>query len=216
VDAFDSTRFSKLLIAGAQALDFPLDNKQVDALLAYLSLFIKWNKAYNLSAIRQPEEMLYKHLLDSLSIAHALSQRDATRIIDVGTGPGLPGVPLAICFPQRNFTLLDSAGKKTRFLFQAAQSLKLTNITIENRRVEQFQPTQSFDIVLSRAFASLADMTRWCSHLVDENGEFWAMKGVFPHDELSQVEKHYKVDTCTPLAVPGEIGERCLLTIKHI
>ncbi|VUD64591.1 Ribosomal RNA small subunit methyltransferase G [Thalassocella blandensis] len=209
-----AARFSPILAHESNAMGFALSAAQIDSLLAYLELFIKWNKTYNLSAIRDPDEMLYKHLLDSLSIASHLSQSSFKHFIDVGTGGGLPGIPMAICFPERQFTLLDSAGKKMRFLFQVKQSLGLTNVDIQNCRVESFKPPHSFDVVMSRAFASLQDMTHHCAHLLDSHGEFWAMKGLIPKGELSEVEKHYKVEDCFSLSVPGDVGERCLVVLK--
>lgn len=196
---------------GCCQLSFQPDEPQLAALEQYLALFIKWNKAYNLSAIRDPEEMVSKHLLDSLSVAALI---EGQRLIDVGTGGGLPGIPLAICFPERRFTLLDSAGKKTRFLFQVKQALGLDNVSIQNCRVEAYQPEQAYDGVISRAFASLADMTGSCQHLLDSGGKFWAMKGVFPDRELSELEKHYIFETSFPLQVPGVDGQRCLVVLR--
>lgn len=188
---------------------------KVALLLDYLGLFIKWNKTYNLSAIRDPEEMLYKHLIDSLvTVPYVAANSWAQAIADVGTGGGLPGIPLAICFPERKFTLLDSAGKKMRFLFQVKQSLALENVDLQNLRVENYQPMDLYDVVTSRAFASLQDMTKWCDHLLANNGCFWAMKGVFPEDELRAVEKSYIVEQKLQLNVPGLEGERCLISLK--
>lgn len=196
---------------GLARLDLSLEPAQQQALLNYLALFAQWNKAYNLSAIRDPEAMLRLHLLDSLSIAPHLTGQ---RFIDVGTGGGLPGVPLAICFPQRHFTLLDSAGKKTRFLFHVKQQLGLQNLQIENCRVEAHRPAVLYEGVISRAFASLADMTQCCAHLLTPGGHFWAMKGVYPAAELSQIQKHYIVQRSIPLQVPGVDAERCLLVLS--
>lgn len=187
-----------------------LSDDQRGRLGAYLELFIKWNKSYNLSAIRDPQEMVGKHLLDSLSVAEHLT---GERFIDVGTGGGLPGIPLAITFPERHFTLLDSAGKKTRFLFQVKQALGLHNVQVENRRVESFLPDELYDGVISRAFASLQDMTDYCHHLLKPGGHFWAMKGVFPEHELSELKKHYIFEHNFPLQVPGVTGERCLIVL---
>ncbi len=211
---FDRTEFTKILTKGCRELGVELEPKAQERLLDYLALFIKWNKAYNLSAIRDPREMIDKHLLDSLAIVPQLLPSPADSILDVGTGGGLPGIPLAIVFPDKRFTLLDSAGKKTRFLLQTAHALGLKNVSVENRRVETFQPEKKFDIVVSRAFASIHDMISGCKHLLSVGGEFWAMKGVFPQDELSELETCYKVDACSTFQVPGNIGERCLLVIK--
>lgn len=208
------------LDSGAEYLHLEFDIKKRSALLDYLALFHKWNKTYNLSAVRDPQEMLVKHLLDSLSVVVKIAayvEKNPThiRFIDVGTGGGLPGIPLAIILPQLSLHLLDSAGKKTRFLFQVKQSLSLSNVEILNMRVESYKPEQVFHGVLSRAFASLDDMTRWCDHLLANDGLFWAMKGVFPQDELRQIEKHYKVDDYQKLSVPGLEGERCLIRLSR-
>ncbi len=211
---FDRVQFAQRLHDGAQSMQFNLSVEQENALLDYLALFAKWNRTYNLSAIRQFDEMLNKHLLDSLSIAFHVQASNHQRFIDVGTGGGLPGIPMAICFPERHFTLLDSAGKKTRFLFQVKQALSLTNVEIKNCRVEDYEPSEKFDVVVSRAFASLEDMTESCAHLLTQNGKFWAMKGLIPKQELSEVEKRYKVEHCFELQVPGNIGERCLIVLK--
>jgi len=192
-------------------MSLALDDVQLGQLMAYLDLFIKWNKAYNLSAIREPSDIVSKHLLDSLSIADYL---EGMRFIDVGTGGGLPGIPLAIVFPHRHFTLLDSAGKKTRFLFQVMQSLGLKNLAIENCRAETFQPEVFYDGVISRAFASLTDMTKYCGHLIAESGRFYAMKGVFPEHELSALGESFNVESHFPLQVSGLDEERCLIVLK--
>lgn len=206
--------YTSILTRGLLELGISIADHQLAALLEYHQRFIKWNQAYNLSAIRDPEEMLYKHLLDSLSVVPHVNKSQALHFVDVGTGGGLPGIPLAICFPERRFTLLDSAGKKTRFLQQTKFDMKLANVEVINRRVEDFLPATPFDVVISRAFATLYDMVSWCQHLIDDKGEFWAMKGVFPQDELSVLQKNYKVGSCSTLSVPGHIGERCLVVIQ--
>lgn len=193
-------------------MDINLTDLQVSLLLDYIQLFHKWNKTYNLSAIRDIESQVDRHLLDSLSVVPYI---EADNVIDVGTGGGLPGIPLAIMFPEKKFTLLDSAGKKTRFLFQVKTQLKLDNVQVENRRVESFQPERLFDAVISRAFASLKDMTDNCQHLLANDGVFYAMKGIYPTDELSEVEKNYKVSDSYPLQIPREDGERHLLVLTR-
>lgn len=198
------------LIAGAAEMGVTLDERQTSQLMNYIQLFNKWNKTYNLSAIRDLPSQVDRHLLDSLSVVPYI---DAERIIDVGTGGGLPGIPLAIMFPEKSFTLLDSAGKKTRFLFQVKTQLGLDNVQVENRRVESFKPEPLFDAVISRAFASLKDMTDGCHHLLAEDGVFYAMKGLYPTDELSELEKNYKVSASYPLQIPREDGARHLLVI---
>lgn len=206
--------FADSLERGAAEMGVILSSIQVRQLLDYLELLSKWNTRYNLSAIRNPQTMLYKHLLDSLSIAPELARSGKSRLIDVGTGAGLPGIPLAICFPEKHFSLLDAAGKKTRFLVQVKQTLALENVAILKTRVEDYRPTVGYEAVLSRAFAALVDMLHGTQHLLAAGGEFWAMKGVFPQRELSELEKHYKVKACITLQVPGDIGERCLLLIE--
>ena len=136
---------------------------QVSLLIQYVELLIKWNKAYNLTSVREPEDMLVKHIMDSLMVGDSLQ---GSSFIDVGTGPGLPGIPLAILYPEREFVLLDSLGKRITFLRQVVFQLKLPNVTPVLSRVEKYQPEQPFDGVLSRAFASLNDMVHWCEHLI--------------------------------------------------
>ncbi len=204
--------YSSAISAGAQQMGVELTDQKLELLVQYLELFIKWNKAYNLSAIRDPEQMIPLHLLDSL-IVHSYIQA-VDNIIDVGTGPGLPGIVLAIMNPEKQFTLLDSNGKKTRFLFQAKLALKLNNVTIINERVEAYQPEQGFDMIVSRAFASISDMTYWCTHLLAEKGIFLAMKGQYPTEEFAAVADKYELIETHSLDVPGVEAERHLLAFK--
>lgn len=202
------------LVSGAQQLGLDLTDQQKQGLISYLELLIKWNKAYNLTAIREPQAMVSLHLLDSLALVpYMLEAEDAENIIDVGTGPGLPGIILAIMFPNKSFTLLDSNGKKTRFLFQVKTALNLQNVTIVNDRVEAYQPAQPFDMIVSRAFASLADMVHWCQHLRSESGCFLAMKGQYPHEEIADIANDFKVTESLELMVPGVEGERHILRL---
>lgn len=196
---------------GIKTLGLSCTSQQIEQLLAYLEMLQRWNKAYNLTAIREPIQMVRLHLLDSLAI-HPYVQ-GVKHIIDVGTGPGLPGIPLAILNPDINFTLLDSNGKKTRFLFQAINDLSLANAKEINHRVEKYQPEQSFDIVLSRAFSSISDMLTQCDHLVSDSGCFLAMKGKKPDSELSQITKDYKVVDLSQINVPQVDSERHLIKI---
>lgn len=202
------------LESGIAELGCKVSNQQAEQLLTYLNEFHKWNRAYNLSAVRDIDAMLDRHLLDSLSVLAHVEARQPRRLIDVGTGGGLPGIPLAIALPGCQITLLDSNGKKTRFLFHLKTLLKLDNVTTENRRVEQFQTDQPFDIVVSRAFASLADMVSGCEHLLSKEGLFMAMKGVYPESELAEVEGRVKLVQSHRLQVPGNEGERHLLELK--
>ena len=201
-----------ILEAGMQQMGVEYSSEQRDMLLTYLQLLMTWNKAYNLTAIRDPGEMIKLHLLDSLAVLPHVAGR---RLIDVGTGAGLPGIPLAIMCPERDFTLLDSNGKKTRFLFQARCDLGLSNLKEINSRVENHRPEVPYDAVLSRAFTSVADMVNKCSHLLSPEGLFLAMKGKFPQSELSEVGKGYKVNASHILQVPGVDGERHLIVISR-
>jgi len=199
------------LETGLRELNLNCSPLQLEKLLKYLELLQRWNKAFNLTAIRDPHQMVRLHLLDSLAI-HPYIQ-GLKSIIDVGTGPGLPGIPLAILNPEINFTLLDSNGKKTRFLFQAINELKLTNASEINHRVEAYQPNQLFDAVISRAFSSISDMLNQCDHLVSDQGCFLAMKGKKPDSELSQMTKAYKVVEVNEVNVPLIDSERHLIKI---
>lgn len=189
-----------------------LSEQQVDQLIAYVELLNKWNKAYNLTSIRDPQEMLIKHILDSLMVGEVLN---GDNFIDVGTGPGLPGIPLAIMFPEKNFVLLDSLGKRITFLRQVVFQLKLNNVTPVLSRVEKYQE-QQFDGVLSRAFASINDMLQWCQHLVNEKGCFYALKGLLPSDEIAQLPENIIVKKVHQIAVPNLDAERHVIELIKI
>jgi 16S rRNA (guanine527-N7)-methyltransferase len=206
----------EILVQGANEMKVALTELQISNLLNYIREFDKWNKAYNLSAIRDIRQMVARHLLDSLSVVpYFLKTAHSTEnIIDVGTGGGLPGIPLAIMFPEKKFTLLDSAGKKARFLFHVKTLLKLDNVNVENRRVEEFQPAQKFNAVISRAFASLQDMTEGCEHLLEDSGVFLAMKGIYPQDELAPIANKIALLECIKLEVAETDGERHLLVLQ--
>jgi 16S rRNA (guanine527-N7)-methyltransferase len=215
----------QLLIKGAAEMGVDLTLLQAEQLMLYINEFEKWNKAYNLSAVRELEQMIGRHLLDSLSVVPWLREKIGLQeklgqnpewqsIIDVGTGGGLPGIPLSIMFPQINWTLLDSNGKKMRFLFHIKTLLKLDNVSVENRRVESFQPEKKFDAVISRAFASLQDMTEGCSHLLKPEGIFLAMKGLFPQDEMEPIKNKIDLLETIKLKVAATEGERHLLVLQ--
>jgi len=182
----------------------------VDALMNYLRLLDKWNRAYNLTAIRDLPSMISKHVLDSLAIAPWIKPIEGTRLLDVGSGAGLPGIPLAIAHPELQVTLLDSNGKKIRFLQEAKRILKLDNIEIKQTRVESYHPNQGFDTVTSRAFSDLSQMISWTKHLLTDTGKWLAMKGRYPETELRTINFSYQVKTYT---VSGLEGERCCVII---
>lgn len=188
-----------------------LTDHQKTLLVAYVDMLHKWNKAYNLTSVRDPNEMLVRHILDSIVVAPDLQGQ---RFIDVGTGPGLPGIPLAIVLPDAHFTLLDSLGKRVRFLRQVQHELKLENITPVQSRVEAYPSEPPFDGVISRAFASLNDMVSWCHHLPGEKGRFYALKGQLPGDEIASLPDNFSVESVEKLRVPQLEGERHLVIIK--
>jgi len=199
------------LRAGLKTLQLSLSDYQVVALLGYLELLAKWNKTYNFTAVRSPELMVDRHLLDSLSVAVHLK---GERFVDIGSGAGLPGIPLAIVFPKLHFDLIDSLGKRTRFLFQVKMALGLDNIEIHQCRAETFQLQLGYDGVLSRAFASLADMLLACGHLTRNGGVFYAMKGVYPAAELADIGPAYFPLAVHRLEVPGVDEERHLVLLS--
>jgi 16S rRNA (guanine527-N7)-methyltransferase len=188
-----------------------LTPQQVKRLLCYLDILEKWNKAYNLTAVRDKNQMLFTHILDSLSISTFIKGK---RILDAGTGAGLPGVPLAIIYPNRNFTLLDSNGKKIRFLFHVKKQLELNNLNEVQSRLETYIPKAPYDSVTSRALSNLSDIAQKTEHLLVKGGRIYAMKGRFPQEELSILTKHYKVVSSHKLLVPGIKSERHLIEIE--
>jgi len=195
---------------GCDQLGLAPDARQLEHLLDYLDLLARWNKTYNLTAVRDPGQMVTRHLLDSLAVAPWLR---GERFLDVGSGAGLPGVPLAIIHPQYELHLLDSSGKKARFLFQVKTALCLDNIVVHRARVESFRVTLPFDAVLSRAFASLLDMTAACRHLLAPGGRLLAMKGAYPATELADLRQSYSEVVVHPLVVPGLAEQRHLVEI---
>ena len=188
-----------------------LTDQQKQQLVDFVKLLDKWNKAYNLTSVRNPDEMLVKHIMDSLVVSQHLQGQ---RFIDVGTGPGLPGIPLAIANPDKQFVLLDSLGKRITFIKNAIRELKLTNVTPVLSRVEEYQE-QQFDGVLSRAFASLSDMVNWCHHLPNTSGCFYALKGQYQQEELAEVNQPVELIDVIKLSVPELIGKRHLVVLKN-
>jgi 16S rRNA (guanine527-N7)-methyltransferase len=181
-------------------LELVLSLDQKANLVTYIELMGRWNRAYNLTAVRDPLAMVTRHVSDSLAIASLIP---AATVLDVGTGPGLPGIPLAIALPRQNFHLLDANGKKTRFLFQVKNQLHLPNIEIKETRVENFQVEQGYDCVVSRAFASLSVMVKSCRHLLSQQGRIFAMKSAAVHAELDEIADLAELIALKEIKVPG-------------
>ena len=197
----------KILVSGLEALNLSIAEDKVGQLLGFIKLLEKWNKAYNLTAIRDREAMVRLHLLDSLAILPFI---EGKRVIDIGTGAGLPGIPLAIYLPDIEFVLLDSNAKKTRFVQQAIIDLKLGNVSVCHNRVEQYHPEKGFDTAITRAFAGLSDIVQLTAHLLNKDGVLLAMKGQAP--EVLELES--ALTTLIPVNVPGITAERCLVRIQ--
>ncbi|WP_431264460.1 16S rRNA (guanine(527)-N(7))-methyltransferase RsmG [Roseateles chitinivorans] len=207
------------LATAAETLGLGLTDEQLDRLIAYLGLLSKWNKVYNLTAVRDPEAMLTQHLVDSLSLIPPLRRHAAgqpLRLMDVGSGGGLPGVVIAICDPTTDVTCVDTVGKKAFFIAQVAAEIGLPNLHAEHSRVEQLKTTP-FDVITSRAFASLADFTEWTRMHLKPDAVWAAMKGQHPTDELTELATRapdLSVFHVEQLNVPGLDAQRCLLWIR--
>ena len=195
---------------GLIALGLTLDRDTQQRLLDYIALIEKWNRVYNLTAIREPEKMVSRHLLDSLAVAPHLH---AKRLLDVGSGAGLPGIPLALAKPDTHVTLLDSNHKKAAFLNQAVIELKLKNAEVCSERVESWQTQNRFDVIISRAFSDMGEFVRITRHLLAPGGMFAAMKGLYPYEEIDKLPPGCKVQQVLPLAIPGLEGARYLVLI---
>ena len=201
------------LAAGCAALGLTLPTAALAALSSYLDLLEKWNRAYNLTAVRERDAMVTRHLLDSLAVLPHLPASGS--FVDVGTGPGLPGIPLAIAAPVHRYCLLDSNGKKTRFLNQCVLELGLDNVEVIHGRAEACRPEQPFRQISSRAFTALDNLVDWCGRLLADDGEFLAMKGLFPDDEVAALPAGWQVKSSHALTVPGADGERHLLIVAR-
>lgn len=208
------------LRAGLDVLALVLDDAQVAALLDYIALIQKWTTVYNLTAVREPRDMLTHHVLDSLAVVGPLRQQlqalglgPAVRVLDVGAGAGLPGVVLAVCEPAMTVHCVDTVAKKAAFVQQAAVSLKLANLRGIHARVESV--TEPYDVVCSRAFASLADFTRWSALALAPAGVWMAMKGKHPDAELAALAANVVVFHVEPLQVPGLDAQRCLVWMRR-
>ncbi len=199
-----------LLTDGATRLGLDLAEATVERLLDYIDLLVRWNRAYNLSAVRDPREMITRHLLDSLAITPWVT---GDRLADVGSGAGLPGLPLAILAPRRQVLLIDANGKKARFLRAAIRDLGLRNARVAESRVEDVEET--FDCVTARAFATLAEMLQGGGQLLGPDGRWLAMKGRFPQDEIDAVPAGFRIEAVHALEVPGLDAARHLVVIQR-
>jgi 16S rRNA (guanine527-N7)-methyltransferase len=212
---FDRPALTRTLTSGVRELHLELSDRQIAQLIDYVALLSKWNAVYNLTAVRDPMQMVTQHLLDSLAAVSAFA--DARNVLDVGAGGGLPGMVLAIwaieARPAMRISMIDTVHKKTAFLTQARGELGLTNTTVYTARVEQLQVQQKFDVITSRAFAELSDFIKWSAHLLADGGRFIAMKGVAPHDEIARLPAQWKVTELRPLTVPGLGAERHLVFV---
>jgi 16S rRNA (guanine527-N7)-methyltransferase len=205
---------AELLAAGVAEMGLDVTSEQQQKLLQYLSLLNKWNKVYNLTAVREPLEMVTLHLLDSLSVLPYIS---AKNLLDVGSGGGLPGIVLAICLPHLQVTTIDTVQKKAIFMRQVKGELGLDNLQVMHGRVESYQPSEKFELIVSRAFSELALFVNLTKHLLIQNGRWLAMKGQLPQSELEAVELEnldVKVKKIIPLTVAGLDAERHLLILE--
>lgn len=213
MQGFDRITLTTMLADGAASLQLDLNQQQITLLIDYLALLIKWNAVYNLTAVRDPAQMVIQHVLDSLAVVSAFD--GASNVLDVGAGGGLPGMVLAIARPDMQVAMIDTVHKKTAFLTQVKVELGLRNVTVHTARVEQLRVAQQFDVITSRAFAELADFINWSGHLLAPGGRFIAMKGVNPEQEISRLPAGWLVREVRALAVPGLQAERHLIFIER-
>lgn len=209
---FNREVVADVLNQGIKQLPLQLSEEQVEKLLDYLHLLNKWNSVYNLTSVRDPLEMVKLHLLDSLAAVPAF--KDAANVLDVGAGGGLPGMVLAISRPDMQVSMIDTVHKKTAFLNQVKAELELGNVTVYTRKVQELEVKTKFDVITSRAFADLSDFVNWSGHLLQEGGQFIALKGTAPAEERERLPAPWKVQKLEPLAVPGLDAERHLVFIQ--
>jgi len=215
--AFDRPALSDALRKGVAGLPLALGDAQFERLLDYLALLSKWNAVYNLTAVRDPSQMVVQHLLDSLAAVPAFAS--ARRVLDVGSGGGLPGMVLAIwaqeAQPDMRIAMIDTVHKKTAFLTQVKAELGLANVTVHTGRVEALQVSEPFDVITSRAFADLSDFVNWSGHLLADGGRFIAMKGLAASEETDRLPAEWRIVEKTPLTVPGLDAERHLVIMAR-
>lgn len=190
-----------------------ITDAQADTLVQLVLMLTKWNKAYNLTSVRDPQQMLIRHIMDSILVAPYVT---GEHVADVGTGPGLPGLPLAIMHPDKKFVLIDSLGKRMNFIRQFVHQQGLHNVTVVQSRVEAYHPQIAFDCVLSRAFASLADMLAWCHHLPSPHGQFVALKGQLDESELHNIPANYQISATHRVEVPQLDAERHVVVLNQV
>lgn len=212
VDNMRALSAGELLKQGLVAMDCLLDDARQSQLSCFIDTLLRWNRVFNLTGARTVEELIVYHILDSLAVGPLLR---GPRIVDVGTGAGLPGIPLAIRYPQWEFVLLDSNRRKVRFLEQTVIHLGLGNVSVESRRIQEYQPDMMFNSVISRAFASLADLVADAGKLCAETGQVLAMKGRIPEDELRSLPPAYRVASIERLVVPHLVGERHVVCVAR-
>lgn len=212
--AFNREKLSGRLFEGVSALQLQLDQRQLNQLLDYLALLHKWNAVYNLTAIREPEAMITQHLLDSLAVVPAFYE--SRRVLDVGSGGGLPGMVLAIVRPDLEVEMIDVVKKKTAFLSQVKSELGLSNVAVHAGRVERHKSDRPFDTITSRAFASLGEMVQLSQHLLAPSGRYIAMKGAVPTEEIDGLPPGWKTTEARRILVPGLEAERHLIIIERV
>jgi len=210
---FDRAALGSVLRDGAAKLGLTLSDAQHDKLLDYLALLLKWNAVYNLTSVRDPRQMVTQHLLDAMAALPAFT--GAQRVLDVGSGGGLPGVVLALWAPLMQVHMIDTVHKKTAFLTQVKAELGLTNVSVHTGRVEQLEVKQKFDVITSRAFAELADFVNWSGHLLEEGGQMIALKGQTPTEEIARLPAGWQMQKLEPLSVPGMDAQRHLVFMKR-
>jgi 16S rRNA (guanine527-N7)-methyltransferase len=213
LSVFERAALGEQLRSGIAALKLDLNEQQVESLLDYLALLHKWNGVYNLTALRDPRQMVTHHLLDCLAAVPAFAQ--ASRVLDVGAGGGLPGMVLAICRPDLSVSLIDTVHKKTAFLTQVKAQLGLANVAVYTGKVQELKVPAPFDVITSRAFADLSDFVAWAGHLLAPGGRFIAMKGTAPEEERARLPAPWRETQTEALQVPGLDAERHLVHIQR-